>query len=191
MTLICLASSVVLLTALGYEGDVPKPLVLATLLALGALVGPVQPINAELAVEVSYPADENAIEALQQLSGNLFSALLLPIAERAGEASVRLPGGAEDAAVRGDYVLLGFIALAGCGYFSTFDAPLKRSSLDCDADNSCELVDEECDVNGCEIVYLDEVEGKVVPSRETPTELPSGEQVAATEQAAATADADK
>ena len=47
VTVVCLASTVFLLLAIGYEGAVPKPLVLATLLALGALVGPVQPINAE------------------------------------------------------------------------------------------------------------------------------------------------
>ena len=52
-------------------------MIIPALLGLGALIGPVQPINAELAVEVAYPADENAIEALQQLCGNLFSALLV------------------------------------------------------------------------------------------------------------------
>ena len=83
-----------------------------------------------LAVEVAYPADENSIEALQQLCGNLFSALLVPIAARAGEASVRLPLGGDAAAVRGDYVLLGFIALVGCGYYAATSAPLTpRSSV--------------------------------------------------------------
>jgi len=33
------------------------------------VVGPIQPINAELAVEVAYPEDENAIVALQQVGG--------------------------------------------------------------------------------------------------------------------------
>ena len=42
-----------------------------------------------LQVEVTYPSDENAIEATQQLSGNLFSALLVPICEWA----VRFPVG--------------------------------------------------------------------------------------------------
>ena len=97
-----------------------------------------------LAVEVSYPADENSIEALQQLCGNLFSALLVPIAERAGEVDIRpLAAVGSDSAIRGDYVLLGFIALVGCGYFSTFDAELKRSALDCEADETvlaCEVV---------------------------------------------------
>ena len=145
VTCLCLGAALLLLLALGYEGAVPKPLVLAILLSLGALVGPVQPINAELAVEVTYPADENAIEAVQQLCGNLFSALLVPIAERAGEMDVRsLPGlGEVGAGLRGDYAVLGFIAMVGLGYFSTFDSELKRSSIDCAADDqisACDVV---------------------------------------------------
>ena len=42
-----------------------------SLLALGATAGPIQPINAELAVEVTYPNDESAIEALQQIVSQL------------------------------------------------------------------------------------------------------------------------
>ena len=140
------------------------------LLALGALVGPVQPINAELAVEVAYPADENAIEALQQLCGhrataadahrrpsrasrahgarhptslrslcacaracrrcgNLFSALLVPVAERAADVDLAIPL-ADGTTVRGDSVLLGVIALSALGVFSGFDAELKRSAVD-------------------------------------------------------------
>ena len=68
------------------------------------------------------PRDENAIEAVQQLCGNLFSALLVPIAERAGEMDVRsLPGLEVGAGLRGDYAVLGFIAWR-LGYFSTFDS---------------------------------------------------------------------
>lgn len=151
VTCLCLGAALVLLLALGYEGAVPKPLVLAILLSLGALVGPVQPINAELAVEVAYPADENSIEALQQLCGNLFSALLVPIAERAGEMDLRsLPGvGQVGAGLRGDYALLGFIALCGLGYFSTFNSELKRSFIDCAGDEQ---------ISACDTVVA-EVEG--------------------------------
>ena len=42
--------------------------------------------------QVAYPADENAIEAVQQLCGNLFSALLVPIAEHAQELQITTPG---------------------------------------------------------------------------------------------------
>jgi len=140
-TLVCLGASLLLLLPLGLDGT-PKWVILPALLALGALVGPVQPINAELAVEVAYPADENSIEALQQLCGNLFSALLVPVAERA--ARVDLPMGDSGAGVHGDTVLLGLIALGAFGYFTTFDAELKRSELDCESDpsgvSSCDVV---------------------------------------------------
>ena len=61
----CFALALLLLQPLGIS-DCPTTVVLVALLGLGALIGPVQPINAELAVEVAYPADENSIEALQQ-----------------------------------------------------------------------------------------------------------------------------
>ena len=101
-------------------------------------------------MEVAYPADENAIEALQQLCGNLFSALLVPIAERAATSSVDLPGGSH---VSGDSLLLSAIVLGAFGYFRTFDAPLTRSAVDCAGDEdaasaSCELVLDAAPVDG-------------------------------------------
>ena len=53
------------------EDVTPRSAALIALLAIGSFAGPVQPINAELAVEVTYPCDENALEAVQQLCGNL------------------------------------------------------------------------------------------------------------------------
>lgn len=128
MTQACLLAALTLLLPLG-DSATATPVVLGTLIALGALIGPVQPINAELAVEVAYPADENSIEALQQLCGNLFSALLVPVAERAGKAHVSLPGGLGD--LRGDSLLLGGLTAAALAFFSGFDPSLKRSALDC------------------------------------------------------------
>ena len=195
VTLGCLAASLLLLLPLG-DTSASTPVVLGTLIALGAVIGPVQPINAELAVEVraadptaacladapgsrpggpyalswpatrapprgqvAYPADENAIEALQQLCGNLFSALLVPVAERAAEFREPLPGGvlpesartrAEPSAsacsalslrlwprpaqlgqLQGQFLLLGGLVTGGLAFFSTFDATLRRSALDC------------------------------------------------------------
>jgi len=135
--------------------DMPKPLVVVSLLGLGALIGPVQPINAELAVEVAYPADENSIEALQQLCGNLFSALLVPIAELAAHNELRVPG--QHAALHADTVLLGLVALGALGYFSTFDATLKRSALDCDA---AATADGNVEVSGCDAVFVDDRDNK-------------------------------
>ena len=59
-----------------------QPLLLVVgLLGLGLSCGPIQPINAELAVDVTYPSDETAVESVQQVGGNLFSALMVPVAE--------------------------------------------------------------------------------------------------------------
>lgn len=179
VTLGCFVMALLLLQPLGLT-ECPSSLVLISLLGLGALVGPVQPINAELAyaapdsdisserpstvrlhrlsmftpvlsyfsplclqapdreplslscrVEVAYPADENSIEALQQLCGNLFSALLVPIAESAATSHTPLPGGNS---VSGDSVLLSGILLCALVYYSTFTSALKRSALDCVGD---------------------------------------------------------
>ena len=105
-------------------------------------------------MEVAYPADENAIEALQQLCGNLFSALLVPVAERAAEADFKVPGGATG--IHGDTVLLGLIALSAFGYFTTFDAELKRSEVDCEADPG--------GVAACDVVFESIQEGDTSPA---------------------------
>lgn len=140
VTMACIGSAVLLLLVLGAEG-MPRGVLLAVLLSLGALIGPVQPINAELAVEVSYPADENAIEAVQQFSGNLFSALLVPVAERAKHMDFSVGG----YTTQGDTLLLAVLAAITFGYFSTFDAPLKRAALDCAG--SDELGEEGCELD--------------------------------------------
>ena len=112
-------------------GREPLLLVLA-LLGLGMAAGPIQPINAELAVDVTYPGDETAVESVQQIGGNLISALLIPIAEAASENDYTLlpgvPGLESD--IRGDVVLLIAVAFVTLAYFSGFDAPLARTIAD-------------------------------------------------------------
>jgi hypothetical protein len=102
--------------------------VLGLLFLLGGSAGPVQPIAAELAVETSYPCDENAVESTQQLAGNLFSALLVPLCEMAAEADLQVPGAPVD--LRGDTVVLVSLLLTVGFYFSRFDSPLLRTQLD-------------------------------------------------------------
>jgi len=79
-------------------------------------------------VEVTYPCDENAIEAVQQLCGNLISALLVPICEWAAENKISIPG--SDGYLRGDTLLLLAILVVVGLYFSTFSAPLRRTEVD-------------------------------------------------------------
>lgn len=131
VTLACIAATLVAVLLLGIS-DLPRVAVVVALLAIGAFVGPVQPINAELAVEVTYPADENAIEAIQQLCGNLASALLVPICEWAARFDFATPqlGSVAPVHLPGDTMVLLAILLVVALYFSTFSAPLKRTMVD-------------------------------------------------------------
>jgi len=135
VTMGCLAATAFFLLPLGLTdhalGREPVLLV-AALLGLGMAAGPIQPINAELAVDVTYPGDETAVESVQQIGGNLVSALLIPLAELASEKDYTLlpgvPGLESD--IRGDVVLLIALAMITLGYFSNFDAPLLRTLAD-------------------------------------------------------------
>jgi len=143
VTLACILASIFLLIPLGLTehaiGKEPFLLVLA-LLGLGLAAGPIQPINAELAVDVTYPSDETAVESVQQIGGNLVSALLVPLAEIGARQDFQLlpqhPNLASD--IRGDVILMMTIALVTYFYFSSFDAPLLRSRADDDNDEFSE-----------------------------------------------------
>jgi len=135
VTQACIIATIIFLIPLGLTehaiGKEPVLLVLA-LLGLGMTAGPIQPINAELAVDVTYPSDETAVESVQQIGGNLVSALLVPIVEIAARQDYQLlptvPSLASD--IRGDVVLLLGIAIITYFYFSNFDAPLLRTLAD-------------------------------------------------------------
>lgn len=150
VTLACLACTFVLVAALGL-GKAPTLLIIGALLGVGLFAGPVQPINAELAVEVSYPADENAIEAVQQLCGNLISALLVPLCEAAFLYDVPVPawpealggqGGTDR--LQGDTLLLLMIVALVTVYFSTFDGTLNRTLVD---ESECVILPDEEPLN--------------------------------------------
>ena len=75
--------------------------------------------------------DENSVEAVQQLGGNLFSALLVPICEMAAGWDLDiLPGVGPDEDIRGDTLVLMTLTMSCLAYFCTFSAPLKRSEFD-------------------------------------------------------------
>jgi len=135
VTLLCIALSIVFVIPLGLTehalGKEPA-LIVISLLGLGFFTGPIQPINAELAVDVTYPGDETAVESVQQIGGNLVSAILVPLAERAAREDYQLlpdiPILASD--IRGDVILLMTISLMTYVFFSGFDAPLRRTFAD-------------------------------------------------------------
>jgi len=141
ITLACLAVSIFLCIPLGLTDHAlgKEPILLiAALLGLGFAVGPVQPVNAELAVDVSYPCDETAVESVQQIGGNLFSALIIPVAEIAAQQDYTLLPGMRnlESDIRGDVILLSIIAVATYGYFTGFEAPLRRTLADCRDDET-------------------------------------------------------
>ncbi len=88
-----------------------------------------------MAVDVTYPGDETAVESVQQVGGNLISALLVPLAEIAAKSDFQVLQKVPllESDIRGDVVLLVTISLLTLFFFSGFDAPLKRSMAD---DNS-------------------------------------------------------
>eukprot|EP00667_Euglena_gracilis_P006099 EG_transcript_6150 len=130
-TLACCYVATVLLALLALlfgEGvHAPEGLVLAALLGVGAALGAVQPINAELAVEATYPADENAIEAFQQLCSNAFTALLVPFCGLSSLYHTRLAG---EVAVGNDSFVLLLLLLLTIAAYSSFNSPLKRAAVD-------------------------------------------------------------
>jgi len=141
ITMYCLALSIFLCIPLGFTdyalGKEPI-LVLLSLFGLGFLLGPVQPINAELAVDVTYPSDETAVESVQQIGGNLFSALIIPLAEFASKQDFELLSKNDIFAsdIRGDVILLSLLSMLSLAYYSTYDAPLLRTLADCGDDGS-------------------------------------------------------
>ena len=135
VTMACLYATLALVVPLGLTehaiGQEPV-LLLASLLGLGMAAGPIQPMNAELAVDVVYPGDETAVESIQQIGGNLISALLVPVAEGAARQDYALfpPASVFASDIRGDVVLLVTLTTLTLLYFTHFDAPLRRTLAD-------------------------------------------------------------
>jgi len=147
VTLLCLLATMFFVIPLGLTdhmlGNEPLLLVLA-LMGLGLGCGPIQPINAELAVDVTYPSDETAVESIQQVGGNLVSALMVPVAEWALNQDYEFFKKIRplDSDIRGDVVLLFAVAAVTFAYFSTFDAPLRRTMADeSEGENETEVID--------------------------------------------------
>ena len=66
---------------------------MTSLFLLGFFVGPVQLVNAELTVDVTFLGDETAVKSLHQFGGNLVSVMLVPIAGRAAKLDYQLLSG--------------------------------------------------------------------------------------------------
>jgi FLVCR family feline leukemia virus subgroup C receptor-related protein len=81
---------------------------------------------------VAYPCDETAVESVQQVGGNLVSALMVPVAEWALNQDYEFFGKIRplDMDIRGDAVLMFALAAITIVYFNTFDSPLRRTMAD-------------------------------------------------------------
>ena len=137
VTLACIALSLIFILPLGLTehqfGQEPVILV-GSLFMLGFFVGPVQPINAELAVDVTFPGDETAVESVQQFGGNFCSALLVPVAGRAAKLDYTLLPNVPflESDIRGDVILMMLVTILTYVYYCGFNAPLRRSMADGD-----------------------------------------------------------
>jgi FLVCR family feline leukemia virus subgroup C receptor-related protein len=137
VTLACIALSLIFILPLGltehWFGKEPVLLVIS-LFMLGFFVGPVQPINAELAVDVTYPGDETAVESVQQFGGNFCSALLVPVAGSAAKLDYQFLPNVPflDGDIRGYVILMMLVSILTYIFYCGFNAPLRRSMTDGD-----------------------------------------------------------
>jgi FLVCR family MFS transporter 7 len=75
---VCLLLTAVALAAFRLAPKAEVDATLLSLLFLGAVLGPIQPIVLELGVECAFPTSEATVAALQQLCGNFLSAVMVP-----------------------------------------------------------------------------------------------------------------
>ncbi|KAG7380041.1 Major facilitator super domain-containing protein 7 [Phytophthora boehmeriae] len=75
---LCLLLTIVAITSFRLVPKVNSHATLISLMFLGAVLGPLQPIVLELGVECAYPTSEATVAALQQLCGNFLSAIVVP-----------------------------------------------------------------------------------------------------------------
>ncbi|TYZ62586.1 hypothetical protein PybrP1_008618 [[Pythium] brassicae (nom. inval.)] len=92
---LCLALIAISMAAFKLTLSVNGMFMFASLMAVGAFLGPLQPVALELGVECAFPTSEATVAALQQLCGNLLSAVLVPglsaLRRSFADASGRVP----------------------------------------------------------------------------------------------------
>jgi hypothetical protein len=95
------------------------PYVVSSLLLSGFFIGPIQPIAIESAAECTYPVPESYATAVQQVTGNLFSAAMFPLIMWTRNKDLAIP---EE---KGLWILCGGLAVAFVVY-ATFNGQYKR-----------------------------------------------------------------
>ncbi|OWZ18487.1 Major Facilitator Superfamily (MFS) transporter, partial [Phytophthora megakarya] len=75
---LCLLLTAIAITSFRLVPKINVHATLGSLMFLGAVLGPLQPIVLELGVECAHPTSEATVAALQQLCGNFLSAIVVP-----------------------------------------------------------------------------------------------------------------
>jgi len=96
-----------------------------SLLISALLIGPLQPVSTELAVEVAYPLCSNTVLVIQQLCSNLLSALFIPFFQRMRDFDQGVDGFERPEYTFSFYMLIVIHAFATV-FFATFNGTLKR-----------------------------------------------------------------
>lgn len=96
-----------------------------SLLLAACLIGPLQPISTELAVDVSFPLCSNTVLVIQQLCSNLLSALFIPIFQ-----ALKDYGSEADSFERPSYTFSFYLLIVIHGvatvFFATFNGKYMR-----------------------------------------------------------------
>ena len=115
----CLVVSAVSLVGLGYLRS--AVLTVGSVVALGFFLGPVQPLVIETAVECTYPSPSSTVAAVQQVLGNVVSALLFPLM-----AWLRNEGKGEEGGMEPVLLLMAVVLALTAVVYSTFKGGFRR-----------------------------------------------------------------
>lgn len=96
-----------------------------SLLCAAVLIGPLQPISTELAVDVSYPLCANTVLVIQQLVSNLFSALFIPLFLNLRDYGTNIEGRERPQYTFSFYLLIVIHGVATV-FFATFNGKYMR-----------------------------------------------------------------
>jgi MFS family permease len=96
-----------------------------SLLCAAILIGPLQPVSTELAVDVSYPLCANTVLVIQQLVSNLFSALFIPLFQKLRDYGIQIDGYERPQYTFSFYLLIVIHGVATV-FFATFSGKYMR-----------------------------------------------------------------